>query len=85
LEVAVEGGVLLEHADTLRQLNSNMLVPVHNIRSAPFGSQAGSSFYMNNVIYYIFETTDGQKLFDVAFWGHGQNGYNTLQIFMQDF
>jgi hypothetical protein len=56
LRVVVEGDALMEHTDRLRQINSNILI------------SDNSKSEMHARIYFFFETTDGEKLFDVAMW-----------------
>jgi len=55
-KIIVEGDALREHIDTLRQVNSDILMPNR------------SQYGLNARIYYIFETTDGRRIFDVAMW-----------------
>ena len=56
LRIVVEGDALIEHIDSLRQINSSMLIPYD------------SESTMHASIYFVFETTNERKLFDVAMW-----------------
>ncbi len=56
-KVIVNGNELEKHCDLLRQIIVDKLVPVKNTSR------------VNARIYYVFETTTGDKVLDVVMWG----------------
>ena len=60
---------LEEHTDLLKQINSDVLIPVeHESRIYAW-------------IYYVFKTKNNRKIFDVAMWGDDFSIYvNGLEI-----
>ena len=56
-KIIVHGSELEEHIGLLRQIDADKVRPVRV--STPLEAR----------IYYVFETTDGARLLDVAMWG----------------
>ena len=56
-KIIVQGSELEEHIGLLRQIDADKVRPVRV--STPLEAR----------IYYVFETTDGARLLDVAMWG----------------
>lgn len=61
--VTISGSDLEEHIDLLKQLVETPLAPVDQ------GQR------LNARIYYVFETRNGDKLFEVAMWGSEGNAF----------
>ncbi|MCL2436584.1 MAG: hypothetical protein FWD00_00950 [Clostridiales bacterium] len=57
--IVIGGNKLEEHVELLNQIRDVVLIPVEG------------EVHLNARLYYIFETKDGHKIFDVA-WGLGQ-------------
>ena len=64
--IVVDGTSLKEHIDLLKQLSDVNLVPIWK------------KSYLDARIYYVFETEENGKIFDVAMWG---SDGKTLSIF----
>jgi hypothetical protein len=57
----IDGKGLEEYRDLLKRTGNVTLIPVKNIS------------YLNARIYYVFETEQRSKIFDVAMWGGNNN------------
>jgi len=58
--IVVSGSILRDYIDLLNRLGNTVLVPVEQ------------ESYLNTRLYYVFETEQNGKIFDVAMWG-GEN------------
>jgi len=61
LRIVIEGDTLKEHSDRLGQMNGDLLI------------SDNSQSVVDTRIYFFFETTRGQKIFDVAMWMDGNS------------
>ncbi len=68
-KIVIDGTRLVEHVDLLKQVSNAVLIPVeHESRIDAF-------------LYYVFETKEGKKIFDVAGWGDDSSMYvNGLEV-----
>ncbi len=57
-KIVVDGTRLEVYIDLLKQMINTALIPAEHEQ------------YLNARIYYVFETKEGEKLFDVAMWGY---------------
>jgi len=66
--VVVEGEEFLPHIDLIQSINSSILIPVE---------KRGSSDIR---IYFVFETSRGRKIFDVAMWTNWGYGWSDVLV-----
>ena len=57
-KIIIDGNELEKHTDLLRQLDADKLNPIKKKSS------------VDARIYYVFETSEGNKVLDVTMWGH---------------